>query len=138
MQAIGGVNQKVEGFFDVCRAKGLTGSQGVMIPAANVQNLMLREDVVQAVREGRFHIYSVSTIDEGLEILTGAEAGSQLPDGSFEEGSINQRVYMQLRDMARGLRDFMRSDDRDGYAHSTGGKAVDTDLGSPVDAQRTE
>ena len=86
MQAIGGVNQKVEGFFDVCRAKGLSGSQGVMIPAANVQNLMLREDVVQAVREGRFHIYSVSTIDEGIEILSGEIAGAQLPDGLLRGG----------------------------------------------------
>ena len=90
------------------------------------------------MREGRFHIYSVRTIDEGIEILTGAEAGAQLPDGSFEEGSINQRVYMQLRDMARGLRDFMRSDDRDGYAYSAGGQAVDIERGSPVDAEGRE
>ena len=138
VQAIGGVNQKVEGFFDVCRAKGLSGSQGVMIPAANVQNLMLREDVVQAVREGRFHIYSVSTIDEGIEILSGERAGAQLPDGSFEEGSVNQRVYRQLRDMASGLRDFMRGDDRDGYAHSIGGQAVDIERGAPVDAESRE
>ena len=75
IQPIGGVNQKIEGFFDVCKAKGLTGDQGVMIPVQNVKNLMLRQDVVEAVRQGKFHIYAVSTIDEGIEILTGMPAG---------------------------------------------------------------
>ena len=138
VQAIGGVNQKVEGFFDVCRAKGLTGSQGVMIPATNRTNLMLRDDVVQAVRDGMFHVYSVSTIDEGIEILTGVRAGAQLPDGSFEEESVNQRVYLQLRHMARGLRDFMQGDERNGYAHSLGKQAVEVEGGIPVDAEGRE
>ena len=137
VQAIGGVNQKGEGFYDVCRAKGLTGSQGVMIPASNVQNLMLREDVVQAVRDGSFHVYSVSTIDEGIEILTGMKAGDQQPDGSFEEGSVNQRVYRQLRDMAFGLRDFMRSDERDGYANGVGTQPAAAESASQVDAEPT-
>ena len=88
VQAIGGVNEKVEGFIYVCQAKGLTGGQGVMIPAANAQNLMLREEVVQAVSEGRFHVYSVSTIDEGIEVLTGVKAGAKGADGSFEEESV--------------------------------------------------
>ena len=138
MQAIGGVNQKVEGFFDVCRAKGLTGSQGVMVPAANARNLMLREDVVEAVRNGMFHVYSVSTIDEGIELLTGVSAGAQVPDGSFEEGSVNQRVYLQLRHMARGLRDFMRGDERNGFAHGVGRQDVDVESGAPVDAEGRE
>ena len=112
VQPIGGANHKIEGFFYVCQAKGLTGNQGVMIPTSNVEHLMLREEVVEAVRQGMFHIYSASTIDEGIEILTGAKAGSMQPDGSFEEGSVNQRVSQRLGDMARNLRDFMHSDDR--------------------------
>ena len=109
VQPIGGVNHKIEGFFYVCQAKGLTGDQGVMIPASNVEHLMLREEVVEAVRQGQFHIYSASTIDEGIETLTGIKAGSLQPDGSFEDGSVNQRVSQRLSDMAHKLRDFMRS-----------------------------
>ena len=75
VQAIGGVNEKIEGFFEVCKSKGLTGQQGVMIPDSNVQNLMLKEEVVEAVRAGKFNVYSVKTIDEGIEVLTGAKAG---------------------------------------------------------------
>ena len=109
VQPIGGVNHKIEGFFNVCQAKGLTGEQGVMIPASNVEHLMLREEVVEAVQQGQFHIYSASTIDEGIEILTSVKAGSLQPDGSFEEGSVNQRVSQRLHDMAGSLRNFMRS-----------------------------
>ncbi|MDE2861517.1 MAG: ATP-binding protein [Chloroflexota bacterium] len=112
VQPIGGVNQKVEGFFEVCQAKGLTGDQGVLVPAANVPHLMLREEVVEAVRDGRFHVYSAETIDEGIELLTGVSAGCLLPDGTFEEGTVNGRVSDRLAEMARNLRDFMRSDDR--------------------------
>lgn len=109
VQPIGGANHKIEGFFRVCQAKGLTGNQGVMIPASNVEHLMLREEVVEAVRQGQFHVYSASTIDEGIEILTGVKAGSIRPDGSFDEESVNQRVSQRLKDMAHNLRDFMRS-----------------------------
>jgi ATP-dependent Lon protease len=101
VQAIGGVNEKIEGFFDVCRVIGLTGKQGVMIPAANVRNLVLRADVVQAVAEGRFHIYPVSSIDAGLEILTGMPAGA-----IGEEGSVNDAVSRRLSDLALGLKRF--------------------------------
>ena len=111
VQPIGGVNQKVEGFFFVCQAKGLTGDQGVLIPAANVPHLMLREEVVEAVRQGNFHVYSADTIDEGIETLTGVPAGCLLPDGAFEEGTVNRRVSERLAEMARSLRDFMRNDD---------------------------
>ena len=99
VQAIGGVNEKIEGFFDVCRLMpgGLTGQQGVVIPRANVRHLMLRHDVVEAVREGRFHIYAVSTIDEGIEVLTGVPAGARGADGAFPEGTVNRRVEDRLR-----------------------------------------
>jgi len=107
VQAIGGVNEKIEGFFEVCKAKGLNSQQGVIIPMSNVQNLMLKEEVVEAVREGKFHIYPVRTIDQGIEILTGVKPGSRREDGTFEEGTINYRVDMRLRNMAERLREFM-------------------------------
>ncbi|MCJ7793892.1 AAA family ATPase, partial [Candidatus Bathyarchaeota archaeon] len=88
VQAIGGVNEKIEGFFEVCKLKGLTGQQGVMIPESNVQNLMLKEEVVDAVKAGQFNIYSVKTIGEGIEVLTGTKAGERRADGTFEEGTV--------------------------------------------------
>ncbi len=106
IQPIGGVNQKIEGFFQICRAKGLSGDQGVMIPHKNLKNLMLQQEVVDAVREGKFHIYAVSTIDEGIEVLTGVEAGERKEDGTYPEGTINYKVDKQLKDMAAKLRHF--------------------------------
>lgn len=106
VQAIGGVNQKIEGFFDVCRVKGLTGRQGVVIPSSNVQNLMLREDVVEAIRDGRFHVYSVDHVDEGIEVLTGVPAGKRLKNGRFEAASINGRAQRRLEELARVMREF--------------------------------
>jgi ATP-dependent Lon protease len=97
VQAIGGVNFKIEGHYDVCRLKGLTGAQGVMIPQANVRNLMLRADVVEAVRAGRFRIYSVRTIDEGIEVLTGIAGGARGSDGTYPAGSVNDRVQKKLQ-----------------------------------------
>jgi len=88
IQAIGGVNQKIEGFFDVCETKGLTGRQGVMIPEANVQNLMLSKKVLAAVETGDFHIYSIATIEQGIEILTGVPAGVRDIHGKFAEGTV--------------------------------------------------
>lgn len=96
IQAIGGVNEKIEGFFDVCQLRGLSGEQAVLIPATNVKHLMLRHDVVEAVRAGKFHIYPIGTIDEGIELLTGIPAGERNADGLFPDGSINQRVEMRL------------------------------------------
>jgi len=106
VQAIGGVNQKIEGFFDICRARGLTGRQGVLIPSSNAQNLMLREDVVEAIGEGKFSIYSVGSVDEGIEILTGVPAGKRLEGAKFEEGSVNDRAQKRMEQLARVMREF--------------------------------
>lgn len=106
VQAIGGVNEKVEGFFDVCREIGLTGDQGVLLPESNVENLMLREDVVEAVESGQFHVWSVRTIDEGIEILTGAPAGERGADGRFPKGSVHARADQQLHTFAQAMRRF--------------------------------
>jgi predicted ATP-dependent protease len=101
VQAIGGANEKIEGFFDVCRIRGLTGTQGVLIPIANVRNLVLRPDVIEAVAQGKFHIYPIRTIDEGIELLTGIRAGTV-----NEEGSVNNLVNRRLRDLATSLKTF--------------------------------
>ncbi len=106
VQAIGGVNQKIEGFFDCCRKKGLTGRQGVMIPESNLNDLMLRKDVVEAVKEGQFHIYSVRTIDQGIEILTGVPAGDRSSDSTYPEGTVNCIVDKRLMEFAKGLKEF--------------------------------
>jgi lon-related putative ATP-dependent protease len=106
VQAIGGVNEKVEGFYDVCKAKGLTGKEGVVIPHSNVQNLMLKEEVVEAIKEGRFHIYPVKTIGEGIEVLTGVKAGDRRPDGAYEEGTINHLVQKRLTEMAELVKEY--------------------------------
>ena len=108
VQAIGGVNEKIEGFFDVCRAGRLTGDQGVLIPASNTKHLMLREDVVAAAAKGRFHIYAVETIDQGIEILTGVPAGEADADGAYPEGTINHRVEARLAELAEAARRFAR------------------------------
>ena len=106
VQAIGGVNEKLEGFFEVCRAKGLTGQQGAMIPASNVQNLMLKDEVLDAAKAGKFAIYPARTIDEGIEFLTGVPAGERQPDGSYKEGTVNYLVNKRLREMAEKFREF--------------------------------
>jgi lon-related putative ATP-dependent protease len=103
VQAIGGVNQKIEGFFDLCKFRGLTGDHGVMIPATNVKNLMLREDVVEAVKEGKFHIYPIKKIDEGIEVLTGIPAGEPDGEGNYPEGTINYMAQKKLDEMAELL-----------------------------------
>jgi lon-related putative ATP-dependent protease len=106
IQPIGGVNEKIEGFFDVCKVKGMTGRQGVMIPHLNIGDLMLRKDVVEAVKEGKFRIYSVKTIDQGIEILTGVEAGERLEDGRFKEGTVNDLVDKKLRELGIKIKEF--------------------------------
>lgn len=111
VQAIGGVNEKIEGFFDVCQQRGLNGEQGVLIPKSNVPHLMLRQDVVDAAREGNFHIYPVSTIDEAITLLTGIDAGVVDEDGEFPENSINGRVNARLEELAHLRHDFGKSSD---------------------------
>lgn len=106
VQAIGGVNEKIEGFFDICKARGLSGEQGVLIPESNVKNLMLREDVRGAVDAGQFSVYPISHVDQGIEILTGIPAGEQQEDGSYPEGTVNHRVVQRLEKMAERLRKF--------------------------------
>jgi predicted ATP-dependent protease len=100
VQAIGGVNEKIEGFFDICRARGLTGEQGVLIPVSNVKYLMLRRDVIQAVEDGQFHIYPVERVDQGIEILTGIPAGERDEEGNYPEGSVNALVEGRLAELA--------------------------------------
>ena len=97
IQPIGGVNEKIEGFFQVCKVRGLDGSHGVMIPIQNVDNLQLSDDVIQAVKDKKFHIYSISTIEEGIEILTGVPAGKKDKDGHFPAGTVNYLVYEKLK-----------------------------------------
>jgi predicted ATP-dependent protease len=106
VQAIGGINEKIEGFFDVCKAKGLNGEQGVLIPSSNMAHLMVREDVASAVKAHQFYIWAVKTIDEGIEILTGTPAGARDSEGHFPSGTLNERVDRRLRDFAERLKSF--------------------------------
>ena len=106
IQPIGGVNEKIEGFFEVCRHRRLTGKQGVVIPRQNVEDLQLAANVVEAVKAGKFHIYGVKSIDEGLEILTGFKAGTQKPDGSWETDTLMYRINARLQELALGIQKF--------------------------------
>ncbi len=111
VQAIGGVNEKIEGFYDLCCARGLTGRHGVMIPASNVRNLMLKQEVVKAVQKGEFHVYPVSTIFEGIEILTGLPAGDADDDGRYPDESIYGRVQHKLEFFLKRALKFGRERD---------------------------
>lgn len=106
VQPIGGVNQKIEGFYDVCKLKGLTGQQGVLIPAENVDDLMLRDEVIAAVAKGLFHIYPIATIEQGIEVLTGVHAGQRNPAGKFDPGSVFAKVDARMSRMATTLKKF--------------------------------
>jgi lon-related putative ATP-dependent protease len=110
VQPIGGVNEKIEGFFAVCKAKGFTGSQGVVIPKINVKNLMLKKEVLQAVKDGKFQVYAVTTIDEAIAILTGMPAGERQADASFPEGTFNFLVDKRLKDIAKKLKADEKTD----------------------------
>ncbi|MCX8131348.1 MAG: AAA family ATPase [Clostridia bacterium] len=109
IQPIGGATNKIEGFFELCKLRGLTGDQGVIIPHQNTKNLVLNDEVVDAVKAGMFHIYPVKTIDEGIEILTGVEAGDKKEDGTYAEDSINYKVYEKLRRFAKTVVGFGKS-----------------------------
>lgn len=114
IQPIGGVNEKIEGFYHACKSKGLTGRQGVLIPKANVENLMLKDEVIEAVANGLFHIYAVETVEEAIEVLTGKPAGEPDADGVYPEGTVYALVDARLREMARRLQEFGREDDGEG------------------------
>ena len=120
IQPIGGVNEKVEGFFDVCKAKKLTGQQGVVIPKQNVSDLMLRHDVLKAVKDGKFHIYPVSNISQGISVLTGVPGGERRADGTFTPGSVMAKVDARLYQMAIDLQNFGRKDDNNNHVKSSG------------------
>lgn len=124
VQAIGGVNEKIEGFFAVCQARGLTGDQGVLIPKANVKNLMLRQDVIDAVSDGMFHIYPIETIEQGIELLTGTPAGELDEEGSYPEDSINHRVIARLEEMAETQREYRHPPEEE---EEKNGKGDDSD-----------
>ncbi|MBN2244825.1 MAG: AAA family ATPase [Candidatus Aminicenantes bacterium] len=113
IQPIGGINEKIEGFFQVCKAKGLNGKQGVIIPQLNIKNLMLKKEVITAVKAGKFHIYPIKTIDEGIEILTGIEAGVRNSEGAFEEGTVNYLVDKELERLAKSWKTFTASEKSD-------------------------
>ncbi len=113
IQPIGGVNEKVEGFYDVCASRGLTGSQGCMIPHQNVSDLLLRADVLEAIKKGKYHIYPIKTIVQGIEVLTGRPAGRRLPSGKFTKGSVMATVDEKLHNMALTLQHFGRDSDND-------------------------
>ena len=117
VQVIGGVNEKIEGFFDICKRRGLTGTQGVLIPNANTNHLMLRDDVIEAVSRHQFHIYPVRTIDEGISLLTGLEAGKRNSKGQYKEGSVNDQVERRLIGFADARRRFAS---RDGEGQAEG------------------
>jgi predicted ATP-dependent protease len=106
IQPIGGVNEKIEGYFDVCKARGLDGTHSVLIPESNVSNLMLKKEVIDAVVANKFHIYSAKTIDEGIEILTGVPAGQSKPSGGFEKDSVFDRADTKLRELAETSKSF--------------------------------
>jgi len=111
VQAIGGVNEKIEGFFDICAQRGLTGTQGVLIPAANAQHLMLRSDVVEACAAGRFAIWPIRTIDEGMALLTGMTMGERDAAGVFPEATLNRAIEDRLEGFAKARKDASREAD---------------------------
>jgi predicted ATP-dependent protease len=129
VQAVGGVTRKVEAFYDLCRERGLTGGQGVMVPASNVKNLMLKEEVVEAVRAGRFHVWAVRHIDEGIELLTGRQAGERAANGSFPVETVHRLVQDRLREYAEQVHEF-------GYASRSPALTVDARLSGTEDAPR--
>jgi lon-related putative ATP-dependent protease len=118
IQPVGGVTRKVESFYDICKHKGLNGRQGVIIPAKNLRNLMLKQEVIDSVREGRFHVWPISTIEEGIPILTDMEAGLLQPDGSYTEGSFFRKVDERLVELGEIVRKFGKEGDETGKPKS--------------------
>ena len=133
VQAIGGATFKIEGFFDVCKAQGLTGSQGVVIPKDNIKNLVLKDEVTQAARDGKFAIYAVSTVEEGIEVLTGVPSGEPDTEGEYPEGTVYYQIAKRLEYLASKAKEISaRSDSKDGaFADDGSGEEGVSDEGSP-------
>jgi predicted ATP-dependent protease len=131
VQPIGGVNDKIEGFFDVCRAAGLTGDQGVLVPASNVKHLMLRADVVDAAEKGLFHVWPIGTVDEAVELLTGVPAGERDAGGRYPEGTVNRRVDDRLAAFAEKARSFGRGASAGNDGTKTAGTPKPPEPGPP-------
>jgi predicted ATP-dependent protease len=125
-QPIGGVNHKIEGFYELCAARGLTGNQGVVIPQSNVADLMIKGQVIDAVKEGKFKVWAVSRADEAIEILTGMPAGERGEDGQFPEGTFNRIVEDKLTEMAEKAKKFMKDAEEGGKADSEGPEGCDS------------
>ncbi len=111
IQPVGGVTRKVEAFFDICKHKGLNGRQGVIIPEKNVRNLMLKQEIIDSVKEGQFHLWPISTVEEGIEILTGMEAGTLQPDGTYPEGTLFRRVDERFFEIAEIVKKFAKEEE---------------------------
>ena len=110
IQPVGGVNEKIEGFFQTCKSDALTGEQGVIIPHQNVQNLMLKREVIEAVKEGKFHIYPIQEVDESLEILTGVSAGKLQEDGTYPQETVHYQVQQHLDEMVKAVQKHYQKD----------------------------
>jgi predicted ATP-dependent protease len=108
VQAIGGVNEKIEGYYELCKYRGLDGSHGVVIPESNVKNLMLKEEVVDAIKDGKFSVYPVKSIDEGIEVLTGVPAGKMKKDGSWPEDTVNSLAQKKLDELAKIAKEYIK------------------------------
>jgi predicted ATP-dependent protease len=106
IQPVGGVTRKIEAFYDICKHKGLTGRQGVIIPAKNVRHLMLKQDVIESVAEGQFHVWPITTVEEGVPILMDLQAGTLGPDGTYEEGTLFRKVDDRFREIAEIVKAF--------------------------------
>jgi predicted ATP-dependent protease len=105
VQPVGGINEKIEGFFELCRFRGLDGTHGVIIPRTNVKNLMIKKDLVDAVREGKFTIYPIDRVEEGLEILTSIPAGALKEDGTYPEGTVNYLIVKRLTEISEAVKE---------------------------------
>ena len=108
IQPIGGVNEKIEGFYGICKTRGLKGENGVIIPIQNVRNLSLSDEIIESVKEGKFHIYAISTIDEGIEILTGVPAGKKNKDGKFPAGTVNYLAHEKLKKYSDQMKEMKK------------------------------
>ncbi len=105
VQPIGGINEKIEGFFEVCKLDNLDGKHGVIVPAKNMINLMLKREIIDAVTDGKFHIYAIDSIEDGIETLTGMPPGELQPDGNYPEGTLNFIVSQKLQELAKALKE---------------------------------